>query len=211
MRSGSQLAEEQNPLLSDDPFVWDRLIDAMNPPAILVAIELRMSVQVRAYCTPDDIWQETLLRVWRNRRKFRWQGLAAFRGWILAIATNCVRTAATRMRTQKRGGGRVPISTPTTTEDHSFLGLLKSTTPSQVAIRCEQAARMRDALERLPASLRDVLRLRLFEQMTTERVARTLGITTSAVRHRFRKGAELYAQLLDEPTLTTLHIAADPA
>jgi DNA-directed RNA polymerase specialized sigma24 family protein len=55
---------------------------------------------------------------------------------------------------------------------------------------------MRAALAGLPDDVREVVHLRLFEQLAVEAIAQRLGLGVSAVRHRFRKGAELYQQRL---------------
>ena len=71
-----------------------------------------------------------------------------------------------------------------------------STTPSKLAAYREQAEVMRSALESLPEEFRDVVRLRLFEHCALEEIAERLGLGASAVRHRFRKGSELYLSRL---------------
>ena len=55
---------------------------------------------------------------------------------------------------------------------------------------------MQSALDSLPDEVREVVRLRLYEQLTMEDVAIRLNIGLSAAWRRFRKGAELYHQLL---------------
>ncbi len=52
------------------------------------------------------------------------------------------------------------------------------------------------ALEEVPPELREVVRLRSLEELTVEEVAERLGIGTSAVKHRFRKGSEIYRRRL---------------
>jgi len=44
--------------------------------------------------------------------------------------------------------------------------------------------------------VRDVVRLRLLEQLPVEEIAQRLQLGASAVRHRFRRGAELYQKYL---------------
>ena len=60
----------------------------------------------------------------------------------------------------------------------------------------EQAEAIRAALDGLPEDYRDVVQLRLAEQCTLGEIARRLGIGVEAVRHRLRKGSELYVQRL---------------
>jgi DNA-directed RNA polymerase specialized sigma24 family protein len=51
---------------------------------------------------------------------------------------------------------------------------------------------MAASLRELPRELGDVVRLRLFEDRTMAEIAQALGIGVEGVRHRFRRGAELY-------------------
>ena len=184
--------DNSSPILSEAGF--DRTIDAVGPAALLVAIEGRLSAALRRQYSAEDILQEALLHAWRDRAAHAWHGLRAFRAWLLKIIDHRVHDLADRTFAQKRGGGRQPIAFSATDGDEGALDnlVLKSTTPSPVAIYNEQAAAMRAALEMLPEELREVVRLRLFEQLSLDEIASRLNIGESAVRHRFRKGAELY-------------------
>ena len=194
--------DAQNPLLTEDPVVWDRLIEAVNPASILVVIEIRMNPALRRRVAPEDIWQDTLLHVWRDRGKCTWKGLRRFRAWVLQIAENRIREVVKRERALKRGGGMTEVSLSaldggdTRGTSRPFPGPAGSTTPSRVAIYHEQAAAMKAALAALPVDVREVVRLRLFEQLSIGEIAGRIGIGDSAVRHRFRKGSELYHRRL---------------
>ncbi len=191
----------QNPLLSDEPETWDLLLDSVQPASILLLIHQRMSVGMRDSLTAEDIWQDTLLHAWTDRERFEWRGIASFRRWLIQIAMHRIHDAADRAGAEKRGAGRPAqsFSALAGNDGSSFLerlGRLASTTPSRLAIYREQAACMQQALERLPEELRDVVRLRLFEELTMEEVAERTGLGLSGVRHRFRKGATLYEEQL---------------
>lgn len=189
-----------NPLLSDSAQAWDHLIESLNPASLLVVIDSRMSTMLRRRLSAEDIFQESLLHAWRDRRKCEWKGVRSFRSWLLTIIDNRIREAADYQSAQKRGGGQEPIafSAMRSDSDEAAFGPAGSTTPSRLAIYQEQAAAMRAALERLPEEVREVVRLRLFEQLEIAEIAQQLTIGESAVRHRFRRGAELYHQLLKE-------------
>ncbi len=60
----------------------------------------------------------------------------------------------------------------------------------------ERADAMREALDALPPELSDVVRLRLFDQLSLEEIAQRLDLGVSAVCHRFRKGADIYRKRL---------------
>ena len=199
-----------NPLASDSPAVWDRLMEAVGPASLLVVIESRMGPRLRRRMSPEDIWQETLLSAWRDRAKCEWRGLRSFRNWLLTIIDHRIRDAVEYENAAKRGGENAAwpsssLSGESSDRSHArpYPGPVGSTTPSRVAMHREQAAAMRAALETLPEDLREVVRLRLFEQLTVDEVAQRLQLGGSAVRHRFRKGAEIYQRLLMNQFATT--------
>ncbi len=160
-----------------------------------------MSSSLRAALLPEDIWQETLLHAWRDRERFEWRGLASFRRWLLQIAENRIRDANDRTRAGERGRTEPAVlRTPRRFSDASSSGadpvLFQSTTPSRVAWHREQAELMRSALESLPELVREVVRLRLFEERTPDEIAQELSISRAAVKHRLRQGSALYRERL---------------
>jgi RNA polymerase sigma factor (sigma-70 family) len=179
------------------------LIESVGPASLLVVIDSRMSGTLKKQLAPEDILQDALLHAWRDRARFEWRGLKSFRSWLLTIIDHRIRDAATREGAAKRGGGESPVPfsvlergpSPGQAESH-FAGPVASTTPSRLAIHKEQASAMHAALGAIPAELREIVRLRLFEQIGVKDVAQRLGIGVSAVRHRFRKGAEMYRRVL---------------
>lgn len=189
----------ENPLKSDSPEVWDRLIEAAGPASIFLVIKSRMGAQLKRRLTPEDIWQEALIQAWRDRNHFEWRGVKSFRRWLLKIAENRIRDAADREGAVKRGGGVPVASLDGSPEDSEapFGGTpIASTTPSRIAIYNEQSEAMHAALESLPSEQREVVRLRIFEELTMDEVASRLNLSFDAARHRFRKGAFQYERRL---------------
>jgi RNA polymerase sigma-70 factor (ECF subfamily) len=192
------VSEPPNPLHSDSAADWARLIESVDPASLLLVIDRRMNGALKKFVTAEDILQESLLHAWRDRKRFEWQGIKSFRAWMLSIADHRIRDAADRAAADKRGGGRidVPLGTFGDENGSTMSGGAElpagSTTPSRLATYREQAEVMRTALEGLPEEYRDVVRLRLFEHCALEEIGGRLGIGVSAVRHRFRKGSEIY-------------------
>ncbi len=188
----------ENPLRSGSPHAWDRLIEAVGPPGIMVVIQSRMGSDLRARVEPQDVWQEALLHAWRDREAFEWRGIASFRRWLIKLAENRIRDLSDGFGAAKRGSGVTVAAFDRDGDlvDGTYAGPVASTTPSRAAMDRERAEIMNSALGALPEELRDVVRLRLFEELTMEEVASALGITFAAVRHRFRKGVELYHRRL---------------
>ena len=196
---------DENPLRSSDGRVWNWLIESVGPASMLVAIEARMSMELRRRYAVEDVWQETLLHAWRDREKCEWHGVRAFRRWLLQIAEHRLQNFSDRERTQKRGGGRAALTAPASAGDSSaagaessnFAGPVVSTTPSRAASDAERARRMRAALDLVPAELRAVVHLHLFDELTFEEIAARAGITVSSAFRQFRRGMLLYSAELE--------------
>lgn len=191
-----------NPLSSDDPEVWASLIAAVHPASIMVAIAGRLGAELRVRLAPEDIFQEALLKAWRARKSAEWDGTPNFRRWLLRIAQHCIEDHRDRVRSQKRDRAerRIGRHDPGGHSDggagESRVEPWGSTTPSRLAQQRELMLAMEAALETLPDDVREIVRLRLFEDALVEEIAARLGLGVSAVRHRFRRGAELYRQRL---------------
>ena len=153
-----------------------------------------MGPRLREAIAPEDVWQETLLYVWRDRKSCERRGIGPFRRWVLCIAENRLRSLADRLHTLRRGGGREPARLDSS--DGLRAGgappPVGSTTPSRIVSFSEQARLMHAALGELPHDLRDVVRLPLFEELAIGEAARDLHLGVPAVKHCFRKGAAIY-------------------
>jgi RNA polymerase sigma factor (sigma-70 family) len=173
---------------------------------MLVLIRSRMSETLKRSMQADDVWQEALLHAWRDRAQCEWSGVKNFRKWLLQIIENRLRNLADRESAQKRGGGSgtLPLRSLDASDPESsaashewhHAGPFASTTPSRAAIYSEQALTMAGALESIEVECREVVRLRLFEELTMEEVASRLGLGLPAVKHRFRKGFDVYHKKL---------------
>ncbi len=188
---------EANPLLDPRPQAWERLIAAVGPAPLLLLIEARMGPLLRARLTPEDILQESLLQAWRDRANHEWRGVRAFRNWLISIIDHRIADVRDYNVAIKRGGGATPRPIGVQDSAGAFRGCAApepwlSTTPSRVAAVKEQAVAIQGVLDSLPEDVRPVVRLRLVEQLQIEEIAAQMGIGESAVRHRFRRGAELF-------------------
>jgi RNA polymerase sigma-70 factor (ECF subfamily) len=188
--------EAHQPALAvDDPRSWDRVIEAIDPAAMLVAIYARIGPALRAQLTAEDVWQEALLVAWRKRDGLEWRGLPSFRRWLLEVAEGCIWDARDRALALKRGGGALQVGT-TNRDGAASLPVFESATPSRVAQLHEQSQLMLQALAALPDDVREIVRLRIFEECTSEEIARRLALGVSAVKHRFRRGVADYQRQL---------------
>ncbi|MCE9635307.1 MAG: sigma-70 family RNA polymerase sigma factor [Planctomycetes bacterium] len=178
---------------------FDALIDSVGPDSLLVVIASSMGAHVRAWCDPEDVWQETLALAWRDRAQHRWETPEAYRTWLVTIARNRIRDIARSLGTVKRGAKRTglfgDIDGGKSAPFEAYLPA-GSTTPSRVAHHSERARRMSDALATLGDDDREFLTAHLFEERTMESIAAERSISLSAAWRRFRKASETYAAAL---------------
>ncbi len=180
-----------------DSAAWTRLVDAANPASILVVIASRMDAALCQRVDAEDILQETLFKAWEARSEFMWRGVPALRRMLIRIAERVIQDYRDHVHAQKRSMSRtVSLAAPGGESSHSDLDPWTTTTPSRVAAERERAKAMMAALDELPDDVREVIRLRLFEELTIEEVSARLGLGESAVRHRFRNGASVYREAL---------------
>jgi RNA polymerase sigma-70 factor (ECF subfamily) len=135
----------------------------------------------------EDLAQETFVRVWQQRARFRAE--AEFRPWLFAIAVNLARN---RLRWWRRrplvsleawSGGD---SEPAVPRELAHPG------PSAAAHvdRAEAAAAVRDAVAILPPALREALVLFEYEHLSHAEIAAIVGATAKAVETRIYRARE---------------------
>jgi RNA polymerase sigma factor (sigma-70 family) len=172
------------------PAGWQSAVESTGLASLLVLINARMG-DLAKHVVAEDVLQDSLLNAWRARANVQWLGRKAFRSWLLTIIDRCISDTRARLHAAKRGAGNVALFRSL---EHGMLHFdpAGTTTPSRAATLREQAAVMRQSLDELPDDLRDVVRLRLFEQHTVRAIAESLGLSVSTVEHRVRRGVTLY-------------------
>jgi RNA polymerase sigma factor (sigma-70 family) len=139
----------------------------------------------------EDLAQETFVRVWQQRSRFR--SGAEFRPWIFSIAVNLARN---RLRWWRRrpeveleewseAGGAVSGS-----------GGVEKPEGAAALENAERAAAVRDAVAALPPELREPLVLFEYERLAQSEIATVLGVTPKAVENRIHRAREKLRGLL---------------
>jgi RNA polymerase sigma factor (sigma-70 family) len=130
-----------------------------------------------------ELAQETFVRVWQQREKFR-DG-AAVRPWVFAIAVNLARN---RLRWWRRRPAVSLHEWMETEDDGAELRGERAGTGKLE--REERAAAVRDAVAALPAELREAIVLFEYEGLSQAEIAIALGCTAKAVESRVARARE---------------------
>lgn len=165
-------------------------------PTTLGAVELlareeaalRRVIQryVRDGASVDDVYQEVSLKVLRRMDSVR--DPQALRGWLFQLARNACLDFLRREDRRRQD----PVED---LADHRAAGDL-GRSPGEQFLSQERLEAVRRALDRLPESQREVIRLRVEEGLDHEAIAKRLRISRQAVEVRLCRGrATLKSQL----------------
>lgn len=176
-----------------DPEAFARLVDRIRG-RLGVWIALRLGPQLRARVAEEDVFQETLLEVYRRLPDFEDTGPGSFRRWLFVVAENRIRDLHKFHSRQRRDVARVQ---PRSREESTVLGLLAAdgTSPSSAAHRAELVGRVVERIERLDEDVRAVVVARAIEERTFREIAERLGRPQTSVQALYARGLR---QLQDE-------------
>lgn len=158
---------------ADDADAFEQLYDRHAARAFRVA---------RSICATtsgaEDAVQEGFLAIWRSRASYRPE-TGSFKGWSMRIVRNraldSARRDAARPRLAAVEGAETQTGSPAG-------GLVDG-----VIARTEAAA-LRDALARLPASQAEVIALAYFGELTHTEITKQLDLPAGTVKGRMRLG-----------------------
>lgn len=129
-----------------------------------------------------DLAQETFVRVYQHRGRFRFGG--RFSTWMFQIALNLARDHARRVKR------RPTESLETAPEQASGI------TPGSQAADAERATVVRAAIAGLPGDLREAVLLSEYEDKSHAEIAEIVGATPKAVETRLYRAREHLRQTL---------------
>jgi len=142
-----------------------------------------------------DAVQETFLAAFQSLDRFR--GEANLGTWLSRIAVNqCLMKLRSRRRKPEQSiEDLLPAFLP---DGHQVreTALWEVSTDTQVE-RNEVFALVRQAIDQLPANYRTVLLLRDIEELSTEEVARMLGVTANTIKVRLHRARQALRTLLE--------------
>lgn len=133
-----------------------------------------------------ELAQETFVRVWQQREKFR--AGAEFRPWVFSIAVNLARNRLRWWR--RRPEVELTEWSEVADEGREGTGRGAATAGATKMERAERAAAVREAIAALPQELREALVLFEYEQMSQAEIAAAVGATAKAVETRIYRARE---------------------
>jgi RNA polymerase sigma-70 factor (ECF subfamily) len=167
---------------------------------LLLLARLQIGRRLQSKVDAADLVQETFLEAHRHFAQFRGTTEEELVGWLRQILAanlaNLVRrycgTRRRDIRLERELAAELDQSSRLL--DHALVG--PGSTPSQQAVRREQAVLLADALRRLPDDYREVLILRHLEELIFPELARRLGRSVGSVEKLWIRGlAELRRSL----------------
>jgi RNA polymerase sigma-70 factor (ECF subfamily) len=163
-------------------------------------VAVRADPRVTARVDPSDVVQEILMEATVRLDRYIQDRPVPFYPWLREIARQRLielhrRHVRARRRTVTRE--EAPAGLP----DHSAAALAdrlfaRQSSPSARLLRDERRARVRAALAALPEPDREVLVLRILEELPARDVAGVLGVSEAAVRSRQVRALERLRALL---------------
>jgi RNA polymerase sigma-70 factor, ECF subfamily len=176
---------------SGDADALGELLESYRPYLRVIAHAMR-DRRLQAQMDDSDLIQDALLEARRSFGSFRGATVAELTVWMRQVALRSCR------RTLRRFGGadkRNPAREEAV-KDLAEFAADSGSSPSAVAMRHEQAARMAETLARLPAEMQEVILARHVDGMAHGAIAKALGRSEGAVRMLYvraiRRLRELY-------------------
>jgi RNA polymerase sigma-70 factor (ECF subfamily) len=173
-----------------------------------VLARARVGARLQGIVNASDLVQQTFLEAWRDFGQFEGTTGAQWQAWLRRIlAHNLATLVEKHVQARKRDVRRqVSLDQKPARSGDAWHGTnltppSPGSSPSALAQRHEAAAQMADRLARLPAPLREVLRLRNLEGLAFEEVARRMGRTPGAVRVLWVRALDRLRLLLKEEDL----------
>jgi RNA polymerase sigma-70 factor (ECF subfamily) len=188
--------EENPPIDVSDPGVVARYEPYLR---MLARTQLRKAYQAKV--GTSDMVQQAMLQAVQGLDGFRGSTEAEFRGWLRQILARHLCHLDRDMHREKRDVRREQSMEQKLAESSMRLeGLLAgdSPTPSQNVAFGENVLRVAEAVEQLPDSQRDAIRLHYLEGLKLSEVADQLDKSTGAVAGLLHRGMQSLRQNLGE-------------
>ena len=188
---------DENPLID----VSDPAIVAQYEPYLRMLARTQLRKAYQAKIGASDMVQQAMLQAVQGLDGFRGSTEAEFRGWLRQILARHLCHLDRDMHRDKRDVRREQSMEQKLAQSSMRLeGLLagEGPTPSQNVAFGENVLKVADAIERLPESQREAIRLHYLEGMKLSEVAGQLEKSTGAVAGLLHRGMKTLRNQLDD-------------
>lgn len=171
-------------------------------PRILRRVDARLPRQLKRRVGASDILQLTAVDLLSVRKRFRNQGVPAFRNMVLTIANLNVAKTIEREGAQKRDVRREKAKRHNATESQGdtvdrVIGS-RQQTPSEILQQKEKADALKNCFAALKPADQEVIQLIDYEEVGYEAVASRLGISREAARQRHHRAIQNLRNLMKD-------------
>lgn len=166
-------------------------------PYVRVIVHALRDRRVQARLGDSDLMQDVFLEAHRHFASFRGSTVAELAAWLRQVA---VRTTLRALRDHGETAKRA-LQREQSLDDLGDLLADGASSPSQRAIRDEQAARIAEALTRLPDEMQQVLLGRHVDDLPHAELARRLGKGEGAVRMLYLRALERLRDAIGDGTV----------
>ncbi len=139
----------------------------------------------------EDVFQETWIRVYREKEKFEIRDEGTFSGWLFRIAHNYAISLLRRPHY---------VSSFNEMADDKFLYAYASTKAQETLSDDNSAEQiivlLREIVEKLPMTLKEVYLLSEFERMNIDQVCEALGISKPNAKVRLFRARKIVRQMM---------------
>jgi RNA polymerase sigma-70 factor (ECF subfamily) len=167
-----------------DPAALGRLLEQYRPYLALLA-RLQISRRLRGKADPADVVQDVFLEAARGFPQFRGRTEGELLAWLRQVLASKLGGLVRRYLGARRRDVRreQDLAAELDASSQCLGGLVAAPggSPSQEAVRREQAVLLADALERLPEHYREVIVLHHMEGLSLPETARRMGRTAGGV------------------------------
>jgi RNA polymerase sigma-70 factor, ECF subfamily len=170
-------------------------------------VEVRLDRRLAPRVDPSDVVQETLITAAGLLSDYLRDAPMPFYPWLRRLAwERLVDLHRHHLGARCRSVAREAVDEPGLPDESCLLLVERlvanGTSPSRRLIRQELRDRVREALDRLPTSDREVLVLRHLEGLSTAEAAAVLGLGEGAVKSRLMRALVRLREALDEEGLS---------
>jgi RNA polymerase sigma-70 factor (ECF subfamily) len=154
---------------------------------------------LRVRLDASDLVQETFLKAAREFGQFLGSNKPELTAWLRQILVNTLANQVKHHRRQARDYQRqksLEAMLDRSSEAVQQALAAPSHSPSNHAVRREQAVLLADALEKLPADYREVFILRNLEHIPFDEIAARMGRSPGAARVLWKRAMDRLSQLL---------------